>query len=320
MNNRLILVLLVTLLFSCEINDINGVNQLVPATADQDPYLPQIEIIVANKTRKIHLETFGDTKNPVMFVLHGSITDYKALRFFTALSDRYFVVLWDRRGCGLSERITEDEFSFSYTNDEINYLKKLYSPSRKINLIGHSYGGMYVSNYISRNPDKVDKAVLLEPGPLSSSTWDKTRSQFFKLDLFDIAYNDQELMTKYISASDHIQMDYRLGLVFHTNTMDYFIDKNNKPTYTFWRASAYVEYLQGLAMDSFDFTKGLENFNNTVLILGSEASALGYEYQKKYVVPEFNSSILKEVKNAGHRMTVEQPEQVLVLVNEYLNN
>ncbi|MFC1547225.1 hypothetical protein ACFL5M_01735 [Candidatus Neomarinimicrobiota bacterium] len=39
----------------CEITNPNEIGALVPATADQNPALPQISIEVGGHTRKIHL-------------------------------------------------------------------------------------------------------------------------------------------------------------------------------------------------------------------------------------------------------------------------
>ena len=59
---------------------------LVPPTADQDPNLPQIELHVAGNARAIHIETYGDPSNPSLFLLHGSLSDFRALRPFQVLA------------------------------------------------------------------------------------------------------------------------------------------------------------------------------------------------------------------------------------------
>ena len=84
---------------------------LVPATVTEDASLPAIEM---NGSR-FHLETFGDPANPVIVFLHGGPGgDYRSLLRLNEplggprLSDQHFLVYWDQRGCGLSQRHDKD--------------------------------------------------------------------------------------------------------------------------------------------------------------------------------------------------------------------
>lgn len=89
--------------------DASSSGALVPPTADEDYALPQISMEIAGHTRAVHLTTYGVATQPVLLVLHGSLADHRALRPFQVLSERYFVVMWDQRGNGLSERITQED-------------------------------------------------------------------------------------------------------------------------------------------------------------------------------------------------------------------
>ena len=98
---------------SCEMEDIDGIGNLVPPTAEQDANLPSIKI---NGT-VLHTETFGDIHNPIIIFLHGGPGgDYRALisefgqenasRYpsermldkagLTRLQDDYFLVFYDQ--------------------------------------------------------------------------------------------------------------------------------------------------------------------------------------------------------------------------------
>jgi len=163
---KLIYLLAALLLFGCEKIDDLGV--LVPPTVDQDPNLPSVSVNVAGRQRLIHVRTFGNANNPVLFVLHGSFTDTRAYRnICESLSDKYYVVIWDQRGCGLSERITEDEFTLETAVDEINAMKNIYSPTSKVTIIGQSWSGGLATLYTSKNPEKVEQLLLIEPMPLT---------------------------------------------------------------------------------------------------------------------------------------------------------
>jgi pimeloyl-ACP methyl ester carboxylesterase len=105
-----LIILLLIGCFSCE-TKIDDLNVLVPATVADDPDLPQIQITVGGSTRGIHLETFGNPSKPKLFILHGSVGDFRAWLPYQILADKYFVVMWDQRGTGLSERISKREIT-----------------------------------------------------------------------------------------------------------------------------------------------------------------------------------------------------------------
>ena len=80
---------------------------LVPRTVTEDLTLPAIEMNGA----RFHVQTFGNPANPVIVFLHGGPGgDYRSLLALGerhngySLADDYFLVYWDQRGSGLSER------------------------------------------------------------------------------------------------------------------------------------------------------------------------------------------------------------------------
>lgn len=75
---------------------------LVPRTVDQDASLPQLSI---NGTT-LHLETFGDPDDPMIVLLHGGPGgDYRSMLKCMEFADHgYFVIFYDQRGSGLSQR------------------------------------------------------------------------------------------------------------------------------------------------------------------------------------------------------------------------
>lgn len=130
------------MLVGCNIHHLETPGSIVPPTANQDPWLPQLSIRVAGKMRTIHLQTFGDSTNPAAFVLPGGPgEDFRLLLPLQALSDRYFVVMWDQRGAGLSERAPKEELYLESFTEEIAQVRAALAPNESITLIGHSYGG-----------------------------------------------------------------------------------------------------------------------------------------------------------------------------------
>lgn len=300
---------------------------LVPPTADQDPALPQIALTVAGHTRAIHLETHGDPDAPVLLVLHGSLSDFRSLRQLESLSERYHVVFWDQRGNGLSERITASEYTFDSVVEEIALIQQRFSPGRRVTLVGHSFGASYAVLYMSRRPDDVAQAALIEPPGLRGDILTETFPDIFRVDLFAASLSATYWQNRVLSPSDHAEMDYKaLLLIEDSSALAYFCDSDAPPYWPLWRPGAFVDYVRGVRMGGsftsstfrFDFTPGLEQFPREVLLVGSSCSALGADYQRTHHQALFRNARVVEIAKAGHRLVVEQPDAVLDALRGYL--
>lgn len=301
--------------------DTGDPGMLVPPTADQDPSLPQVALEVAGHTRAVHVRTFGEPGRPVILVLHGSLGDSRPYLPLQALSDHYFVVLWDQRGNGLSERITEEELSWDSVVEEIDAIKALYSPDRPVSLIGHSWGAAHAAMYLGQRPESVHKAVLLEPlglrAEFSQAIIDQT------LNIFTEVMADEVWLNDILAPVDHESLDYKALLVLESAVLDYYCDNENLPPWPVWRAGGYVEILHNRMITNggrfdYDFTDGLAEFPRKVLLVGSECSTIGWEFQEAHHRPLFRDAEVLRVPNAGHRLLTEQFETVLRGVRSYL--
>ena len=318
------LILLLLSIYACEKIDEIGV--LVPPTVDQDPNLPSVSVNVVGRERLIHVRTFGNASNPVLFVLHGSFTDTRAYRnICESLSDKYYVVIWDQRGCGLSERITEDEFTLETAVDEINAMKQIYSPNQKVTIIGQSWGGGLATLYTSKNPDKVEQLLLIEPMPLTGEDMQRLFKTIVQFRYDNGTWNNLARHGQAISPRDHEQIDYRAMMILRsTMTAGYHCDGNNPPEWPVHRVGGFLEYVRNKRLGNpisgfkYDFTQGLQNYPDAVRILGGSCSSLGYEMQVKYSKPHFSNAEVIEIKNAGHRMNMEKFEDVMAAIQSFL--
>ncbi len=317
-------ILAVALFLGCEKIDRIGI--LVPPTVDQDPNLPSVSVNVAGKERLIHVRTFGNPNNPVLLVLHGSFTDTRAYRnICEALSDKYYVVIWDQRGCGLSERITEAEFTLETAVEEINAMKNIYSPNRKVTVIGQSWGGGLATLYTSKNPEKVSQLLLIEPMPLTGDDMQKLFKSIVAFRYDNNSWNNLARHGQALSPSDHAQIDYRAMMILRsTMTSGYHCDGNNPPEWPVHRVGGFLEYVRnkrlGNPMSGFtyNFVDGIQNYRDTVRILGGSCSSLGYAMQLQYSKPRFPNAEIIEIRNAGHRMNMEKFDAVMSAIKSFL--
>jgi proline iminopeptidase len=302
---------------------------LVPPTADQDPALPQVQLTVAGHPRAVHLRTFGDPGAPALLVLHGSLADHRALLPFQALSDRYFVVLWDQRGSGLSERITADEYHWDAIVDEIAAVHDLVSPSAPATLLGHSFGAMFAVLYTSFHPERVQQLVLMEPAGLTGAIFQETFGELVNIELFAPGLSAMFWQNEVLTPSSHARLDYRaLMVLLDGSQTNYFCDASAPPHLPVWRPGAYVEYVRGVRMGAgglgaprfdYDFAAGIHAWPGEALIIAGACSALGPAFQRTHHLALFQHAEVVEIESAGHRMFVERFDEVLELIRGRLH-
>ncbi len=286
--------------------------------------LPQIDVEVAGHIRTLHLESLGDPTDPPLFVLHGTYTDYRGLRpLAVELSERYHVVIWDQRGAGLSERITAEELTMDSVVEEIDAIRMQFASDEPITLVGHSWGGGITALYASRRGEHVRQVAMLEPMPFDGEWMAGQMDQIVQYSFFNEGWNDQARLDELLAAADHETLDYRAALTLRSGMANYFCDRFDQPEWPIWRVGGYLEYARNqLMLDGrtfrYDFAEeGLEDFTTEVLILGGECGGLGAEFQRRQAV-EWPDARVVEIPDAGHRLSVEQPELTLAALTAYL--
>jgi pimeloyl-ACP methyl ester carboxylesterase len=282
---------------------------LVPPTAAEDGNLPSISISVAGYTRTVHVRTFGNPENPVLLVAPGSLSDIRAYMPFQTFSDAYFVVLWDMRGNGLSERVTKNELEPEIMAQEIHVMKEYFSPEKKVTVIGHSWSANFLAIYCGLYPEDTIQAVLLEPTALHS---DFTEGLNSVLNLTSVGYCDMNWFHASLTPDDHEKLDFSMLAMLESGVRDFFVDITEKPDWPVWRVGGFAlivwenSLLNSSGKWEYDHSAGLINYSNTVLLAGSSHSPIGYEFQEQYNAPLFPSAEVLRIEQSGHRIITEQ--------------
>lgn len=302
----------------------------VAKTVEQDPSIPHIKI----ENTVFHAETFGTDTNDVVIVLHGGPgNDYRYLLSLKALADNYFVVFYDQRGTGLSPRVNENEFTLENMFNDLHNIIEYYAKGRKVNLIGHSWGAMLASGYIGKYPSTVEKAVLAEPGILTS----KEAKDFMERMKPELSLGLLMHMGKCWFQSLHVKgpddqaaRDY----FFQTFTLEATMKGNPYAAYyckgdmtgasfDYWRfggLSSSASFRNAMDEDGnlkLNLIDGVENFANKVLFIASECNSIIGEEQQRIHMNYFPHAELVVIKNAGHMMFGEQPEETIGVIREY---
>lgn len=305
--------LLLGLVHGCVESGVSG--HLVPNAADRDATVPQMPL---RDGRAIHLHTFGDPAKPVVIVLHGGPGgDHRDYMHLESFADAYFVVLWDQRGTGLSERVPDDELDGPTYLDDLDFVGDSFSPDRPFHLIGHSWGGAYATYYAQNFPSRVDKLVLVEPGALNTET--AALANDAGVDLTSASVQEFLNTSDYLLPDADARADY-----FYVIALASFKDDVELLGYDFWRlgyrANVGINDWQGNfgGPNEFDFTTGLDAFQQRVLfIAGTSDGRLGYEFQRTHQAPYFEESEFLHLPHATHSELLREPES-LAAIRRYL--
>jgi len=310
--------LIILAICSCETDTLSEDGLLVPLTVTEDSSLPSVEI----NGVLLHSQAFGDPNDPLLIAIHGGPgADYRSLLNFRQLTnDSMYVVFYDQRGSGLSERLGKDGYpNVQVYIDELDGIIDHYRKhdSQKVILAGHSWGAMLATAYVDQNPGNIAGVILAEPGGF---TWEQTESYIGrsrKLELFAESTNDFVYQDQFITGSDHNTLDYKFIL---SSAGDVSTGDIAPPP--FWRYGAICQIASiDLALtypEQLDFTKNLSAYQNKVLFAYSELNpAYGLEHAELVSAPLSNVELV-EIKDCGHEMPHFGWENLYPLIQNYL--
>lgn len=321
---KVVVAMLSLLVFSCQMeNPKEEKADLVPLTVDLDASLPAIPI----NGSLLHSESFGDPADPMLIFLHGGPGgDYQnALNVGQLAREGYFVVFYDQRGSGLSQRHDKDSYSIEVMLDDLEGVIAHYqsSDSQQVVLFGHSWGAMLAAAYLNRYPDRIDGAIFAEAGGFNKELLDAYSESSRKLSLFSDATNDVLFYEQFLSGStnDHAVLDYKLAassaFSYHEGN-----DEGIEGPSPFWRYGAVVlAAMSDIAEnEGFDFTTHLGDYPGKVLFLyGGNNQSYGLDFAKREAA-FFPNATIEEVPDTGHEMIYFKWETVSTLVINYLQS
>ncbi|WP_236979641.1 alpha/beta fold hydrolase [Membranihabitans maritimus] len=309
---------------SCEKElDIHEPGNLVPKTVVEDPSLPSISV---NGTT-LHAETYGNPESSLVIFLHGGPgADYQnGLNVKKLADDGYYIVFYDQRGTGLSQRHDKNTYSIQLYLDDLTAVIKHYRtfPSQKVFLFGHSWGAMLTAAYINAYPDRIDGAIFAEAGGFNKQLLDEYGEASRKLNLFseitnDVLYYDQFLTGR---ENEHEILDYKLAIASSFSYAEGNDEGIEGPS-PLWRNGATVlqAFMDISENEGFDFTTNLNQYQTKVLFLyGKNNKSYGLSFAKKEAAFFPNSNIV-QIDDTGHEMIYFKWNSVYPMVLDYLNS
>lgn len=300
--------------------DASSPGTLVPPTVDQDPNLPGMNIVLRGAKRRVHVRTFGDASKPVLLVLPGSASDIRAYLPLKVLADAYHVVMYDLPGNGLSERVGAEDLGFTAMTASIEAVRQQVSPNRPITLLGHSWSAAIATEYLAAHPEAVYQAILIEPPGLTGAF---QREAGLALDLLAPGYLQMVWGSEYMPV-DHEGLDYQMLAMSRSEIRHFYCPGQPNPEWPVWRpgALAVIEWersiLDGASIASYDFTRGIDRFSGEILLVGTDCSPIGTEFQKKTNLTVLPHASLLHIPRSSHRILTEQLDVLVAGLRAFL--
>ncbi len=275
---------------------------------------------------------------PIIFLQGGpgGFISNRNIKMLEPLSeDGFDIYLYDQIGSGLSERLSDitKYTSERHKKDLEEIIKKI--GSEKVIIIGQSWGAILATLFIADNPHKVEKLILTGPGPI----------QPMHEEFADIISPDSLKLRKPIysnaKATEKRKNIRIMAAAFWAKTFGkklipdeeadafqtYLNQELNKATICDTSKALKAEggggfYAHVMTVQSFkeiqDIRPKLKGSMLPILLMKGQCDNQAYGFMIEYL-ELFPNHQLKIIPDAGHSISVEQPELYLKTIREFLN-
>ena len=286
-------------------------------------------LVAAKGTKKPH---------PIIY-LHGGPGGFVSNSHIKALSplseDGYDIYLYDQIGSGLSDRLTniKEYTADRHKNDLEEIIKKI--GAEQVILIGQSWGAILAILFIADNPQKVQRVIFTGAGPIQPFRVDlRSTTPPDSLNLRNPPYSNKQANEKSKSIRTAVVSFWAKAfgkkLASDKEADDFQTHLNqelNKATVCDTSKALKAEggggfYVQVMTVQSFIETKDprpkLKGLKMPILIMKGQCDNQPWGYMHDYL-EHFPNCQLKIIPDAGHAISVEQPELYLKTMRDFLN-
>lgn len=278
---------------------------------------------------KIWTVSFGKGE-PLFLIPGGPGNAHYYMRQFDSLATGNTLVFFDGFGRGKSDTAKNvTEYSLARDIEDLEGLRKAMGYS-SISVLGHSYGGLVAEGYAVKYPGNVKRLILANTFH-SYLMWQENDDNCNR----EIKTNYPEIWEKLIKAreqgvvsSDPVHQEIYgqvpYGFLYAYNP-DNFTRSSGKPYPNNMNMKLYYQmvgrdgdFIVGNDIGNFDFRKQLKDLKMPVLIYGGRFDRVAVPWMMvkyKEYCPQAKFLLFER---SGHNPQVEQPEETIKLIREFL--
>ena len=266
---------------------------------------PQDKFVTVNG-QTIHYLQQGSGK-PLILVHGFAGSTYTWRKLIPLLSDRYTVYALDLLGFGLSDKPEDGNYDLdSQGKLVIGFMDAIHIT--RATLVGHSMGGVVIGYAALDAPSKVDALVLVSPGFYGKGVPGFLRYLFFPLDRIMA----RQFYKKSVRAASLERSFYNKALV-----TDSLIDAYLLPAKTPHAADALARMMTSAGTGPYE---GLaEKISVPCLLVWGNHDTNNLPQDGERLKKELKQSHLVNIKECGHYIQEEKPEELAQAIKAFLN-
>lgn len=250
-------------------------------------------------------------KAPKLVFLHGGAGDnhLNFLPYCEALKANFHLYFYDQTDAGQSYTDKKINYAIDLEVENIEQLRK-YWKIEKLNLVGHSWGSILALFYANKYPQNIEKIVLT-----GSIGTDVSHYQLFAQNLQKKFTSKDYQALQNLAANNAPRQDYLEKVMLKY----YFADTNKIANMS--KTSINFEVNQAISQDifkNFSLKGKLHHLNFPILVLQGKQDLLSVA-EIKEGFEGIKQVQFKEIDQAGHWAFVEQPEEFIEQLNNFLS-
>jgi proline iminopeptidase len=259
---------------------------------------------------------------PIVIIHGGPGLDHSYfLPQMAKLAETHKLIFFDQRAHGRST-VPADTNAMMLGNfvKDIEGIRKAFN-LKKVNLMGHSWGGLPALSYAIKYPDNLNSLMLINSVGASSDFRDAAA----KNQMRRVTREDSLARACLMQSEDFRNRDPKaLAEFFRITFRSTFYNRTLADSLTlvfnegYVRNSAMLKYMnKDKSFLSYDLHQRLAGVNCPTLIIHGEADTLPIEAAQK-IHQHIKNSELVVLKNCGHFPYIETPKEFFGTINEFL--
>ena len=278
---------------------------------------PIDKTVRANGINSHYLE-WGSPNDPPVILLHGfrghahSWDDVSAV-----LCNRRRVLALDQRGRGDSDWAPDGDYSMGAYAEDVKAFADALGIG-KFEIIGHSMGGRNSMEFVSRFPEKVEKLVLVDIGPVSDPKG-LARIQR-EVEEAPEEFESFEAVMEYARPQNKHSSEETMQRRMRYATKQLPAGPDGAPGKTVWRYDVAIRDNRrrgGSAPDVDLWPKLAAMSCPTLIVRGEESDILSPEVAARMVKDMPNARCI-EVPKSGHMVFEDNPDAFNAILAEFL--
>ena len=283
--------------------------------------------------KKLWTVSFGQG-SPLFFIAGGPGGTHAGLRSFDTLSEHFTLVYYDGYGRGKSDTSAQvSDYSLENDIDDLEALRVAMGFD-KINLLGHSYGGLVAQGFAIKYPESTDHLIIANSfhSYLMWQANDDNCNHEIKTNYPEVWEDLMKAREDGAISSDQIHQDIYsrvpYGFYYAYNPENFVrkpSSKKRKPYPNRFNSKLYYQmvgkdgdFLVTSDIGTFDFRKDLKDLKMPVLVYAGRFDRVATPAEMVKYKKFCPQATFVMFEKSGHNPQVEEPEKTFELIRSFI--